>query len=294
VAVLNVGTSSPIQPDLLRPILRPIGLARTLPARAYLSDAVLAWERRQFFDSTWVCAGRSSTMAEPGDQRAVRLGTEGVLLVRGDHGALNAFSNVCRHRGHELLDCGEIAHRRAIKCPYHAWVYGLDGRLRAAPRFGHLPADDPVHEGLVPVRAAEWNGWIFVNSSDAGPDLRNHVGSLDDLLRQYGVAGLVAGATQEYEVEANWKLVVENYHECYHCPSIHPELCMVTPTESGVNFQPQGLWAGGSMDLKAHAETMSMDGRSGGVPIAGLDPALARQVFYFGLFPNLLIRAVPV
>ena len=94
-------------------------------------------------------------------------------------------------------------------------------------------------------------------------------------------------------MEANWKLIVENYHECYHCPSIHPELCRVTPTDSGINFEPAGLWAGGSMDLEAHADTMSLDGRSGGLPIPGLRPELRRQVFYVGLFPNLLISPHP-
>jgi Rieske 2Fe-2S family protein len=200
---------------------------------------------------------------------------------------------VCRHRGHELLGCGESTRRRAIRCPYHAWVYGLDGRLRAAPRFGHLEPDDPVHEGLVALRVGERFGWMFVNVSGDGPDLDAHLGSLAAHLEPYGPDRLIVGASHEYEVAANWKLVVENYHECYHCPSIHPELCRVTPTESGVNFQPDGLWAGGSMDLEAGAETMSLDGRSGGAPIPGLSPDLLRQVFYFGLFPNFLISPHP-
>jgi len=274
-------------------VLAPIGQARALPQEAYLSEDVFAWERRRFFEGSWVCVGRSTAAGRPGEQTAVRVGDEGVLLVRDYDGTLRGFFNVCRHRGHELLECGGTRSGRAIRCPYHAWVYGLDGRLRAAPRFGHLPSSDPVHEGLTPAPVAEWHGWIFVNASDDGRPFAEHIGSLDELVAPYEPTRLITGATHGYEVDANWKLVVENYHECYHCPSIHPELCRVTPTESGENFEPAGMWAGGSMDLEAHAETMSLDGRSGGVPLPHVGAAARRQVFYFGLFPNLLLSLHP-
>ena len=292
--MLTLPNRPPIEPSRLAPVLAPLGRARTLPAEAYTSREVFDWERRHFFEDSWVCVGRASNVANPGDRVAVRAGDEGVLLVRGADGELRGFFNVCRHRGHELVPCGESANGHAVTCPYHGWVYGLDGRLRASPRFGHLPPSDAVHEGLVPVRTAIWNGWVFVNASGDGPPLETaHVGNLDELVRPYDPAGLVACAWHEYEVEANWKLVVENYHECYHCPQIHPELCRVTPTESGSNFEPVGLWAGGSMDLEPHAETMSLDGRSGGEPLPGLDPHHRRLVFYFGLFPNLLLSLHP-
>jgi glycine betaine catabolism A len=292
--MLTMRSTPPIHPTAIGLVLQPLGRARSLPQAAYTSEEVFAWERRHFFDGSWVCVGRSASIGEAGDQRAIRIGDEGVLLVRGSDGVLRGFSNVCRHRGHELLGCGDTVSRHAIRCPYHAWVYGLDGKLRAAPRFGHLEPDDPVHEGLIPVRVGEWNGWVFVNAAgDGGTDLASHVGNLDELLQPYAADRLVVAARHEYEIAANWKLIVENYHECYHCPQIHPELCRVTPTESGENFDPLGLWAGGSMDLEAHADTMSMDGRSGSSPLPGLDERLRRHVFYFGLFPNLLISAHP-
>jgi Rieske 2Fe-2S family protein len=293
VTIVDLDAAPPIGPDLLGPVLRPIERARTLPSEAYTSSHLFAWERRRFFEGSWVCVGRSDGLKKPGDQRAAQVGDEGVLLVHGRDGAVGAFFNVCRHRAHELLARGETASRHAIQCPYHAWVYGLDGRLRATPRFGALPEDDPVHQGLTPARVREWQGWIFINASGDAPSLEQHVGDLDGLLRPYGLERMVVCATHEYEVEANWKLVVENYHECYHCPSIHPELCRVTPTESGINFEPAGLWAGGSMDLEADADTMSLDGRSEGHVIPGLGPDRLRQVFYFGLFPNFLISPHP-
>jgi Rieske 2Fe-2S family protein len=258
-----------------------------------VSDEVFGWERRAFFEGSWVAVGRSSIVEHPGDQAAIEVGSEGLLLTRDEEGTLHAFFNVCRHRGHQLLECGSSAHRKGIVCPYHAWAYRLDGRLRGAPRFRHLPSSDPVHEGLIPVAASEWHGWVFVNVSGTASNLAEHVGNLDELVAPYRPERLQPGATHAYEVRANWKVLVENYHECYHCTSIHPELCRVTPPSSGDSREPSGLWVGGSMDLMAHAETMSLSGQSGGVPIPGLDQDRLRQVFYFGLFPNLLISLHP-
>jgi Rieske 2Fe-2S family protein len=284
---------SPIDPSALASVLAPIGQSRTLPAEAYVSPEVLAWELRHFFEGSWVCLGRSAMVQRAGDQTAVAVGGEGVFLVRGEDGLLRGFANACRHRGHELLACGAVANERVIKCPYHAWVYGLDGSLRAAPRFSDLPETDPVFEGLVPARVQEWRGWIFANADAGAPPLDEHVGNLDELLAPYDPASLVTAASHEYEVHANWKIVVENYHECYHCPQIHPELCRVTPPTSGDSFETTGLWVGGSMDLREHAETMSISGESLGQPIAGLSAEQRRQVNYFGLFPNLLISPHP-
>jgi len=286
--------AAPLDPSTLRPVLAPLGAARALPREAYVSPDVFAWEQRAFFEGSWVCAGRSSSLQRPGDQTALRVGSEGILLVRGDDGILRGFYNVCRHRGHELLACGAPAeNRKAIKCPYHAWVYGLDGRLRGAPRFKHLASSDPVHEGLSPARVSEWHGWVFVNASGGAPPFAEHVGNLEELVAPYGAERLIPAAGHAYEVAANWKVIVENYHECYHCTSIHPELCRVTPPSSGDSAEPTGLWVGGSMELMPHAETMSISGQSAGVPIPGLDEERLRQVQYYGLFPNLLISPHP-
>src|SRR5439155_15490227 len=169
ISVLKSTWSSPLDPAALLPVLAPIGQARTLPAEAYTSVEVHQWELANFFEGSWVCAGRSSLLEQPGDQTAVRVGTEGILLVRDADGELRGFYNVCRHRGHELLQCGATTNRRGIVCPYHAWAYGLDGRLRGAPRFRHLTSTDPVHEGLLPAAVSEWHGWLFVNPSGAAP-----------------------------------------------------------------------------------------------------------------------------
>jgi glycine betaine catabolism A len=287
------GMPAPIDASLLEPVLGPRASARTLPGEAYTSHDVFEWERRRFFEGSWICLGHVSSLPALGSQFATRVGDESILLVRERDATLRGFFNVCRHRGHELLACGDMSDRHAITCPYHGWVYGLDGVLRAAPRFPDLAPDDPVHDGLVPVPVREWLGWVFVNASADAPPFELHIGTLGELIGPYRPDRLVVGATQRYEIAANWKLIVENYHECYHCPSIHPELCRVTPPESGENLEPTGLWAGGSMDLQAHAETMSISGRSEGATLHGLNGWHRRHVFYFGLFPNLLISPHP-
>ncbi len=289
----DVRGTAPIDAARLRPVVAPLERARTLPAEAYTSQEVFVWERRRLFEASWVCIGRADGLADAGDQRAERVGNEGVLLVRGADGELRAFFNTCRHRGHELLEPGATRRQRAIKCPYHAWVYSLDGALAGAPRFGDMSGFDKARFPLVPARVGEWRGWVFVNASGDAPPLEEHVGNLDEYVAAWHPERLVVARSQAYEVEANWKGIVENYHECYHCPSIHPELCEVTPHDSGENFPHVGCWVGGSMELKPHAQTMSLSGASGGIPIAGLSDGQLRSVYYVGLFPNLLISLHP-
>jgi phenylpropionate dioxygenase-like ring-hydroxylating dioxygenase large terminal subunit len=288
------GVRAPLDPGSLRSVLAPtLGASRTLPASAYLSDEVFAWEQDAFFAAGWVCVGRSEDLGREGDQVAVRIGDEGVLLVRDGEGTLNAFANTCRHRGHELLEPGTARNLRAIKCPYHAWVYGLDGALKGAPRFGDVPGFDKEDHPLIPVQVREWNGWVFANVSGEAEDLPDYVGNLDELLVPWEIERMFVGASHEYVIHANWKTITENYHECYHCPSIHPALCDVTPVDSGENFPHDGMWVGGSMELKDFAETMSLTGESRGVRIRGLSDRQAREVYYFGLFPNLLLSLHP-
>lgn len=137
-------------------------------------------------------------------------------------------------------------------------------------------------------------GWAFVNVSGDAIPFERQMGNLGELLAPYEPGRLVVGAHHEYELRANWKLVHDNYEECYHCSEIHPELCRVTPPESGDgSWDITGLFVGGPMDLREDAETMSMDGRSHGIPLRGLSGGRLRQVGYFGVWPNLLVSPHP-
>ncbi|HYJ72455.1 MAG TPA: aromatic ring-hydroxylating dioxygenase subunit alpha, partial [Actinomycetota bacterium] len=286
-------TAPPFDPVDLEPALQPFGQSRMLPRDAYTSPRVFAFEQERFFAGSWTCVGREGDLEATGAQRAVRVGGAGVLLVRGADGRARAFANTCRHRGHELLGVGEQTTRRTVLCPYHAWTYDLDGSLRAAPGFRDHTEFRPGEHGLVELPLESWHGFLFVNGSGDAPPFAEHVGALDELVAPYQPARLVPLASHAYDLACNWKVVLENYHECYHCPLIHPELCQVSPPASGDNFELDGAWVGGTMDLKDHAVTMSLDGHSDGVPIPGLDAERLRTVAYLGLFPNLLLSLHP-
>ena len=286
-------TAPPFDPVDLEPALRPFGQSRMLPRDAYTSPRVFAFEQQRFFAGSWTCVGREGDLEATGAQRAVRVGGAGVLLARGTDGRARAFANTCRHRGHELLGVGEETTRRTVLCPYHAWTYDLDGSLRAAPGFREHTEFRPAEHGLVELPLESWHGFLFVNGSGDAPPFAEHVGALGELVAPYQPARLVPLASHAYDLACNWKVVLENYHECYHCPLIHPELCQVSPPASGDNFELDGAWVGGTMDLRDHAATMSLDGHSDGVPIPGLDAERLRTVAYLGLFPNLLLSLHP-
>ena len=266
-----------------------------LPRAAYVDPAVFDWEQRHFFGGGWMCVARSEQLPEPGDQRAEATGEGGVLLVRGEDGELRAFANSCRHRGHELLPCGQGAQEKVIICPYHAWTYSLSGELRGG---GGL--QEPARLRLRPVGPGPAAGDRVARAGVRGRFGRRGPGSLaealaklDELVAPYEPERLVTAGQHRYDAAANWKTLTENYHECYHCPSIHPELCRVSPPKSGENYAADGAWIGGWMDLRDGMATMSLDGSSGGVPLRGLDAQGLRTVIYVNIFPNVLLSLHP-
>lgn len=285
-------SAAPIPAELLTPVLAPFGSSQLLPRAAYVDPDVLTWERENFF-SDWLCVGRSEDIPEPGDQKALDVGPGGVLLLRADDGVLRAFVNACRHRGHELLPCGATAHKRSVVCPYHAWAYELSGPLRNAPTFRDLEGFDKAQYGLQELPLKEWHGWVFVAPSGQASDFAEHIGDTEEIVSRYQAERLRVADRHDYVIETNWKVIVENYQECYHCSMIHPELCRVSPPESGENIQGKGDWVGGWMDLRPHAKTMSLDGTSSSVMIETLDEKEQRTVMYLVLFPNLLISLHP-
>jgi Rieske 2Fe-2S family protein len=284
---------APVDPSALADSLRQFGESRMLPRAAYVDPVVFDWEQRHFFAGGWMCIGRSEDVATPGDQRAEAVGTASVLLVRGDDGVLRAFANTCRHRGHELLGCGTSINRRVIACPYHSWGYELSGGLRAAKGFKGREGFDAAAWGLISLPVEEWHGMVFVDGSGEAPSLATTLGGIEEIVAPYEMARLKVAGRHDYEVAANWKILTENYHECYHCPVIHPELCSVSPPSSGHNYPATGAWVGGTMDLRDGMTTMSLDGSSGGVPLRGLDAEGLRTVIYLNVFPNILVSLHP-
>ena len=285
--------AAPVDPASLAQSLRSFGESTMLPRAAYTAPEVFAWEQQNFFGGGWTCVGFSSLVARPGDQRAEPAGSGSVLLTRDDDGVLHAFANTCRHRGHELLGVGETAQRNTVICPYHSWTYSLDGALRFASGFKPSSGFDRSAWGLAELPVTEWHGLVFVDGSGTAGPLTAALSELDPIVAPYEPERLVVAGRHEYETTANWKILTENYHECYHCPAIHPELCKVSPPKSGENYTPAGPWVGGWMELRDGMDTMSLDGRSGGVPLRGLDAGRRRTVEYVNVFPNILISLHP-
>jgi Rieske 2Fe-2S family protein len=258
-----------------------------------VDPAVFAWEQRHFFGGGWLCVGRSDQAHAPGDQWAEAVGEGSVLLAKGEDGVLRAFANTCRHRGHELLPCRGTSSQQVIICPYHSWTYSLNGTLRAAAGFKNKPGFEAASWGLAELPVAEWHGLVFVDGSGAAPPLAESLATLEPLVAPYEPARLVVAGRHDYEVAANWKILTENYHECYHCPAIHPELCKVSPPRSGKNYQSPGTWVGGWMELRDGMATMSFNGDSQGAALRGLDDEGLRTVIYVNIFPNLLVSLHP-
>jgi Rieske 2Fe-2S family protein len=205
------------------------------------------------------------------------------------------FANTCRHRGHELLSLGETSQRRSITCPYHAWTYDLSGELIGARGFRDDETFHASAHGLVELPVRVWQGWVFGHAlhpsgSELVPSFDVHLGDVAAIVAPYACEDLAIADRHTYEVAANWKVIAENYHECYHCPLIHPELCAISPPDSGDNYDLPGAWVGGSMDLRPGMATMSMTGARAATPLPGVDPA---RVEYLHVLPNLLVSAHP-
>jgi Rieske 2Fe-2S family protein len=184
-----------------------------------------------------------------GTQKAVGTGPNAILLVQGadstsENGGVRAFANTCRHRGHELLACNATTKGRSIVCPYHSWSYRLDGRLRNAPGFRDVDGFEPDKFGLAELRLVNWHGWLFVDSSGEDAEFTTHVAGLDEVVGPYRPEDLTIVARHSYELATNWKVIAENYQECYHCSTIHPS-CPATARRPAVRTSPcRASWMG--------------------------------------------------
>jgi phenylpropionate dioxygenase-like ring-hydroxylating dioxygenase large terminal subunit len=194
----------------------------TLPAAWYSDPAVLRLEQERIFARAWQYAGRLEQVIEPGDYFSTFVGHVPVVVARQQSGSLAAFVNVCRHRGHIVVDGS--GRRKTLQCPYHAWTYELDGSLRKAPRSEREPEFDNAAFSLLPVQVDTFGPLVFVNPDEKAPPLADALGALPDLVAESGLEleRLRFRTRNDWEIEANWKITIENYLECYHCPTAHP------------------------------------------------------------------------
>jgi len=268
-------------------------LTPALDREAYVTDAVWDRERERIFGREWCAVARNDDLPAPGSYLRVELAGESIVLTRDANDRIHGFFNVCRHRGAELVARdGEAVGcvTGVLQCPYHAWSYTLDGRLRHAP-FLPTPTDEEREEfALRRVEVDTWGGFVFVrleSTVDTGPSLAEQLGPISDRLVRYPLSELQRGASIRYDVGANWKVVAENYNECYHCGRIHPELCELVPV-----FRRGGGealdWERG-IPHREGANTFTRSGTTTRPPFPGLDAdELIRHKGELA-YPNLLL-----
>ncbi len=287
----------PFSPEELASVRREYRAASLLPARAYHDEAILAWETEQIFLRDWIAVARAEEVPEPGSFRLLEVLGEQVLLVRGRDAVVRAFYNVCRHRGTavEERECGKAVR---FQCPYHAWIYDLDGRLVRAKHTDDLEGFSLDTFGLRPIRCETWQGFVFLNLSDGEvAPLGAQLGDLVDQFQRFDFGTLRSAKRIDYEVASNWKFIAENYSECYHCPPVHPQLNQLTPYDLGEDFEPDGAWQGGWMELVGEAETMALDGghgsRDGRPPMCGITTADEKRIYYYVVWPLTFLSIHP-
>ena len=205
--------------ELLAAAARPLSDARAMPPAVYTSGAFLEAELAQVFGKEWVCVGRASGLGNPGDYLTFDLAGQPVVVIRDREGVLRAFSNVCLHRMSTLLEGS--GNKRSIVCPYHAWTYGLDGKLRGAPYMAETAGFCKEDYRLPAIRCEEWQGWVYVTLDDDRPGLASELGALEALIAQYQVENYTECFRETHVWDTNWKVLAENFMESYHLPVCH-------------------------------------------------------------------------
>jgi len=242
--------------------LEPPSYFTLLPRANYVEPEIYAAEVERIFLRQWTFAAHESELSNPGDYIVIEHAGESVVLLRDDSGEINGFFNVCRHRGHRLCRGPSGSVRRLI-CPYHRWSYSRDGSLLNAPgtEDGELfdYSDWPLHR----VHLERWHGLVFMCLAQDGPEpLRPALDTLAAGMIPARPEDLREAARSVIEVRANWKTLLENFLECYHCVGAHPELCasMSVDATYQMNRDWGGEFLGGATPLKSGRLTMSMDG----------------------------------
>ncbi|MGF0311006.1 aromatic ring-hydroxylating oxygenase subunit alpha [Rhodococcus sp. IEGM1428] len=276
----------------------PESLISTLPGRYYTDPAIFELEQEKIFEELWICAVRAADLDKPGAFRTVQIGRESVIVTRTRTGAIKAYLNVCAHRGARICmeDNGEV--KRSFQCPYHAWTYDLDGKLIAAPNLTKMPDIDRVRYGLSSVSVEEWLGYVWVNLSDnpasfdttVVQDIRDRLGDVESIDR-YKIEDLGLGRRVSYDVKANWKLIIENFMECYHCATIHPELTEVLP-EFADGYAAQ-YYVGHGAEFGESVKGFTLDGSEGHDSIPGIAPEQDRRYYAITVRPQVFVNLVP-
>ncbi|NNC22567.1 aromatic ring-hydroxylating dioxygenase subunit alpha [Salinisphaera sp. USBA-960] len=282
----------------LAAVLAPAPKAQGLPSVLYTAPGVLEFERDQLFAETWAAVGFASDVSNGGDVQPLWWLGQPLIMLRDQDGQIRVFHNVCSHRGRQVVDA-PCHVQNGLRCPYHFWLYGLDGQLKGTPHFGganqhQCDGFDRGHHGLKSVDARVWCDLVFINMSGKGPSFEAFIAPLEKRWQSFwgeaGTESLVPGdhdSQHTLDVASNWKLAVENYCESYHLPMVHPDLNSYSPLEDhyivldedGESFSGQGTMT------YSFAETAGIE--LSRFPEWPQDKQ--RQAEYVSLYPNVLL-----
>ena len=303
-------TESFTQPDTYRQIRLPVDQASTLIPDAYTSDDFFALEQEKIFSNSWVTVGCLPQVSKQGDILVTEVAGRSILVIRSKEDKLEAFYNVCRHRGSKLLN--ESCNIKSIRCPYHAWVYGLDGKCLGTPMFQNEKTPGKVTEktdadqfdkkdyGLYPVSVRSWGFLIFVNLSmgttngvsedDVTAGFEEWLGDLPQKFQSHVLEKWEISKDKNYDVASNYKLIEENFMEYYHLPFVHPELTNVSRMEDHHRCQGKGMYAG----MLTTPVSRDVDSVWLNLPAAqGLDKQHLEAAYHICIFPNVTITILP-
>lgn len=263
-----------------------------LDAKYITSERIFASEQEQVFSKRWLCVGHASQF-QAGRLQTRMINGQSLIFSTDMNGVVDCLYNVCRHRGAQLLSDESILTSDEIVCPYHAWCYSASGDLKHAPNMREVLGFDKEKFGLGRVACRAWKGLIWINFTEQPGDFDEWINPLDKLLEPWQIETLSVGHSIRYDIHANWKLLFQNYNECYHCPTVHPALNRLTPYKNSSNDLKEGSILGGPMQLGENVWSMTTDGELIGDVLPGLSDQQKRVVAYYTLFPSLFISVHP-
>jgi Rieske 2Fe-2S family protein len=264
-----------------------------MPARAYTDPEWFGREMDCVFATMWLAACRTGDLERPGAFVRRDVAGASVLVVRHTDDTIRAFHNVCRHRGTRICTQDHGRFPGSIQCPYHAWTYGFDGKLIGAPQMDEVEGFDRADYPLRAVACDTWDGHVFINLADAPEPLSGQLRDLPERFAPWRMHELKRARRIEYDIATNWKLVVQNYNECLHCPVLHPLLNRMHHYLTAENVPTTDTYCGGGMGFKPGVETLSTDGKRRRDYLPGLGERERGLVNYFAIYPNLLLTLHP-
>ena len=265
----------------------------TLPQKYYTAEDVFEREKECIFYKYWICVGHQSRIPNPGDYFLFDLFDESLIILRDKENQIRAFYNVCRHRSTRICEAAEGKFKNSIQCTYHAWTYGLDGKLIGAPFMKEVEdfrwEDYPLQAAPVEL----WEGFIFVHLGLGEPEpFAETYAPLIGRLSRWNMGSLASHKRIPYDVNSNWKYVIQNFNECYHCPTIHPLLNKFANYTSAENDLIEGPFLGGFLSITSGG-SMTVTGRTCALPLGNLDENDSRRGYYYSILSNLLLNIHP-